>query len=87
MKLTPRQQWAQDIRTESACIENGRAAFLLGWPLSNCPPFRDPRMSEWWTLGWRCERSDREEKRPRDQRLWHPDVMEQKACWAEADNA
>lgn len=36
-------------------IEEGRAAFRSGLPISKCPPFKDPDMAIDWRNGWRWE--------------------------------
>jgi len=79
IEMTPGQKEALEIRTRSRCIEEGRAAFLLGVKKSRCPPFRNPVMEEEWRFGWDCEKQDRKAKLPRSRRIFHPEVMEKRA--------
>ena len=61
MKITgqPIVEW-DDKRfkrtVQHSVVEEGRAAYRAGIPLSGCPPFRDEDMAIDWRTGWRAER-------------------------------
>ena len=61
MKLTdqPIVEWDEKRfkRTvQHSVVEEGRAAYRAGIPLSGCPSFIDEDMAINWRIGWRAER-------------------------------
>jgi ribosome modulation factor len=48
---------------EQSLMAHGRSAFLLGWPISKCPPFADDNMAWAWRQGWRNARDEADKKK------------------------
>ena len=43
-------------KVQHSIVEEGRAAYRAGIPISGCPSFVDEDMAIDWRIGWRAER-------------------------------
>lgn len=53
--LRPEDQKRLDRARQDRLVSEGRAARRLGFPVTNCPPFKDNDMAIDWRNGWRWE--------------------------------